>query len=103
MTLTKKHKIIAGAILAVGLAVASYFGAYKAPSADAKLIGSGDLPSCEAGCDSQAGCFCNRSCFLAWCWGPWYCQCHDDAAAAPAPKDAGMSAVPATLSPEATQ
>lgn len=69
------NKKIAYGVLAAGITAATAFFGYSAPSADAQKLG--DLPSCEASCDAQAGCFCNRSCFLAWCWGDWYCQCHD--------------------------
>lgn len=95
------NKKIAYGILAAGIAAATAFFGYNAPSADAKNLG--DLPSCQAGCDASAGCLCNRQCFLVWCWGDWYCQCHAEAEAEAPPADSGMSEVPSTLSPETTQ
>lgn len=53
---------------------AAVFG-YSTPSAEAKLVGN-TPEECEAGCAQP--CFCNRSCFLAWCWGDYYCQCDND-------------------------
>lgn len=70
--MTKKTKILAMAsVLALGTGL---YG-YKPVSSTAKLQEKAtDLPSCQASCTTE-GCFCNRSCFLAWCWGDWYCQC----------------------------
>ena len=105
MALPKMNKKIAAGILATGIVLVAGFFGYKTPAADAKLVGD-NLQQCEQGCPAQDNCFCNRSCFLAWCWGPYYCQCttgaEDKAAApvaAPAPAaDAGITpaAAPAT-------
>jgi hypothetical protein len=66
----KKKMLLAGVLLLLGGAAA----AYKPVAATAKAKEAcKDLPSCQASCSSP--CFCNRSCFITWCWGPWYCQC----------------------------
>jgi hypothetical protein len=71
---TKKQMIVSAAIVAV-LGIGGLAG-YKPvhPSATCKATGCDSLACCQAGCSGQ-GCFCNRSCFITWCWGPWYCQC----------------------------
>jgi len=68
----KKKFLVAGALVAGLLGGAGL--SYKTPSADAKMVG--DSPAaCEASCSTSAGCFCNRSCILFYCWGNYYCQC----------------------------
>jgi hypothetical protein len=70
--MNKKHIVLAVAL--AGLSALAYAG-YKPVSPAAKLQDKAtDLPSCQAGCTTE-GCFCNRSCILWYCWGPWYCQC----------------------------
>jgi len=70
--MSKTKKLVFGGVFVAAMGVGGYVG-YSAPSADAKLVG--DSPAaCEQGCMTE-GCFCNRSCFITWCWGPYYCQC----------------------------
>ena len=69
---TKKQKV--GAV--VGLALLGLVGLGTATHKSVKpgATECKDLPSCQQSCTTQ-GCFCNRSCILWYCWGPWYCQC----------------------------
>lgn len=71
--MSKTKKLTIGVFVAA-LAGAAYFG-YSAPSEDAKMVGESPT-ECEKTCPSSA-CFCNRQCIIVWCWGPYYCQCHD--------------------------
>lgn len=67
--MSKKVKIGAVLVTVLGALYASY---NPVDTAHAKLVGE-SLQQCQASCVQP--CFCNRSCLLTWCFGPWYCQC----------------------------
>jgi hypothetical protein len=69
----KKIGLVIG--LAIGLSAGSMLS-YRTPAEGAKDLGA-DPTACEQSCPASAGCFCNRSCILFYCWGNYYCQCHD--------------------------
>lgn len=68
MSKRTKIGVAAGLIALLG----GLYAAYSPVAPDAKLVGE-SLAQCKVTC--QKPCFCNRTCVLTWCWGPWYCQC----------------------------
>jgi hypothetical protein len=73
--MTTKKKIGIALAIALALGAVGYFG-YSAPAEGARLL-DGDCDPNSCGGPSEPGCFCNRSCFLWYCWGPTYCQCNN--------------------------